>query len=61
VRALTTSPKSADPRGSFLECVFQLAFAPNTKAIVLPCRILDAIFPAHRKFPLGYVVVAHRG
>jgi hypothetical protein len=38
----------------------QLAFALNAAAVVLPCRMLDAIFPARRKFPLGYVVVAHR-
>jgi SAM-dependent methyltransferase len=38
----------------------QVAFALNTVAVVLPCRMLDALFPARRKFPLGYVVVAHR-
>jgi hypothetical protein len=38
----------------------QLAFALNLAVVVLPCRLLDALFPARRKFPLGYVVVAHR-
>jgi SAM-dependent methyltransferase len=38
----------------------QLAFALNVMTVVLPCRLLDAAFPARRKFPLGYVVVARR-
>lgn len=40
--------------------VEQLAFAINAAAVVFPCRMLDALFPARRKFPLGYVVVARR-
>ena len=38
----------------------QLAFGLNAVAVVLPCRILDRILPARRRFPLGYVLVAHR-
>lgn len=38
----------------------QIAFGLNAAAIVLPCRLLDRVFPARRKFPLGYVVIAHR-
>jgi SAM-dependent methyltransferase len=37
-----------------------LAFAFNAVVVVLPCRLLDAVFPLRRKFPLGYVVVARR-
>jgi hypothetical protein len=38
----------------------QLAFGLNAVAVVLPCRLLDRILPARRRFPLGYVLVAHR-
>jgi SAM-dependent methyltransferase len=38
----------------------QVAFGLNALTIVLPCRILDRVFTARRKFPLGYVLVARR-
>jgi SAM-dependent methyltransferase len=38
----------------------QLVYALNAAAVVLPCYALDRIFPARRKMPLGYVIVARR-
>jgi hypothetical protein len=40
--------------------VEQFVFALTATTVVFPCRRLDRMFPARRKFPLGYVVVASR-
>ena len=40
--------------------VEQFVFAPNAASVVFPCRLLERMFRAPRKFPLGHVLVARR-
>jgi SAM-dependent methyltransferase len=40
--------------------VEQVAFLINAAFVVLPCVLIDRLWPARRKFPLGYIVVARR-
>lgn len=32
----------------------------NAAAVVFPCRALDSVLPGRKRFPVGYVIVAHK-